>query len=64
MPGPLLKQLVKDKLHTLQQRNTHEHERMAAEIPEERERRLQWMSTNQHESLAVETPRREKDYSR
>ena len=37
------------------------HERMAAETPEERERRLQQMSTNQHERLTVETP--EEDYS-
>ena len=36
-------------------------ERMAAETPEERERRLQQMSTNQHERLTVETP--EEDYS-
>ena len=35
---------------------TREHERMAAETPEERETRLQQMSTNQHEWLTVETP--------
>ena len=34
---------------------------MAAETPEERERRLQWMSNNQHKRLAVETPRKEKE---
>ena len=38
------------------------HERMAAETPEERERRLQQISANQHERLTVETP--EEDYSR
>ena len=53
MPGTLLKLLVKDKLP---HRSTRERERMAAETPEERERRLQWMSTNQHERLAAETP--------
>ena len=36
--------------------NTNQHERLAAETPEERER-LQRMSTDQHERLAGETPK-------
>ena len=52
MPGTLLKLLVKAS----QQKSSRECERMAAETPEERERRLQQMSTNQHRRLAGETP--------
>ena len=40
VPGALLKLLVKDKPSTSQQRSTCERERMAAETPEERERRF------------------------
>ena len=36
--------------------STYQHERLAAETPEEREARLQHMSTYQHERLAAETP--------
>ena len=55
-------QTASERQATSQQRSTLERERMAAEIPEERER-LQWMSTNQHERLAVKTPEEKEDYS-
>ena len=47
---------------TLQWMSTNQHERLAAETPEERERRLQRMRINQHKRLAVEI-HEEKDYS-
>ena len=45
-------QTASERQATLQQKSTHECERMAAEIPEERETRLQWMK----DRLAAETP--------
>ena len=55
MQGALLKLVVKDKL--LYSRKVPVNAKgMAAETPEERERRLQRMSTNQYERLAVESP--------
>ena len=50
-------QTASERQATSQQRSTCECERMAAETPEEKERRLQRMRTNHHEErLAVETP--------
>ena len=56
MPGALLKLLMKDKLRTSLKKSKREHERTAAEIPEERETRQQ-MSNNQRKRLAVEVPK-------
>ena len=69
MPNALLKLLVKDKplysgkvpVSTMANKERkmmlqQMRDRLAAENPEERERRLQQTSTNQHARLAVKTP--------